>query len=294
MKKKNRVTQTILNLFFTIMCIMIVIPFVMLVSASLSAEQDIIDYGYSILPRSISFEAYKYVFKNPKSILDAYRTTIIYSIAHTFLGILLCAMFAYPLSKPYLRGKKYLNFYLYFTALFSGGLVPAYILNTKYLHLNNTIWIYIIPGLVGSYQVFMMRTFFRDIPYEITESMMMDGASEYRIFATAIVPLSKPVLATTALLRFLGCWNGWYTSMLYIDNSELYSLQYLLQKIMQDVKFLQDHADLSVSMLVDVLDMPTETVRMAMAIVVAGPALVIFPFFQKYFVKGMTVGSVKG
>ncbi|MBQ8231815.1 MAG: carbohydrate ABC transporter permease [Lachnospiraceae bacterium] len=294
MKKKSRVTQTILNLTFIIFCSMIAIPFVMLVSASLSSEQDIIDYGYAIFPRSISFEAYKYVFKNPKSILDAYKTTITFSVTQTFLSVLLSAMFAYPLSKPHLRGKKYLNFYLYFTALFSGGLVPSYILQTRYLHLNDTIWVYIIPGLIGSYHVFMMRTFFKEIPYEITESMMMDGASEYTIFFRSIVPLSKPVLATVALLKFLGNWNSWYTTMLYIDNAELYSLQYLLQKILRDIAFLQEHADLSMSMIMDLMDVPTETVRMAMAIVVAGPALVIFPFFQKYFVKGMTVGAVKG
>ncbi|MEG2669499.1 MAG: carbohydrate ABC transporter permease, partial [Oscillospiraceae bacterium] len=270
----------------------VIIPFVILVSISLSNEQDIVNYGYSILPKRIDFSAYKYVFKNPSLILNAYAVTAIYSIIGTVLSVLLMAMCAYPLSRSKIRGKGGISFYLYFTMLFSGGLVPSYILITQYFHLDDTLWVYIIPSLISPWYVFMMRTFFKDLPEEIFESMMIDGAKEYTIFFKTVLPLSKPVLATVALLIFLGKWNDWYTSMLYINNERLISLQYLLQRIMNNIKLLQDMSSATSSVSIGTA-IPSETVRMAMAIVVAGPALVIFPFFQKYFVKGLTVGAVK-
>ena len=294
MKKQSLISQTILITIFIILCALVIIPFVMLVSVSVSNEQDIAEFGYSVLPKRIDFSAYEYVFKNPKSILDAYKVTIVYSVVHTVLAVLLQALMAYPLTKTYLRGRNVMTFYLYFTTLFSGGLVPTYILLTQYLHLNNTIWIYILPGLIAPWNIFMMRTMFKEVPNEICESMLIDGANEYNIFFKTILPLSKPVIATVALNTFLADWNNWYTSMLYIDKEELVSLQYLLQRIMQNIQLLQNNNTMDTSMMLSASEIPSETVRMAMAVVVAGPALVIFPFFQKYFVKGLTVGSVKG
>ena len=291
-KTKNIRGQLFLNLFFIIFSMAIVLPFVILVSISLSNEGDIVEYGYSIFPRHIDFAAYKYVFANSKSILNGYKVTIIYSIIATVLNVLIQSMCAYPLSKRKLRGKRGISFYLYFTMLFSGGMVPTYILITQYLHLGDTIWVYIIPSLVSPWNVFMMRTFFSGLPYEIFESMKVDGASEYNIFFKTVLPLSKPVLATIALLTFLGKWNDWNTSMLYINNESLYSLQYLLQRILQNMDLLKQMQGFSQA--TSAVEVPSETVRMAMAVIVAGPALVIFPFFQKYFVKGLTVGAVKG
>lgn len=293
MKKQNAITQILLTVFFILLCVLVVIPFIMLVSISLSNEKDIANYGYMLFPKKIDFTAYEYVFKNPQLILSAYKTTILYSVLGTFIAILAQAMIAYPLSRRDLRGRKGLSFYLYFTMLFSGGLVPSYILLTQYLHLNNTIWIYILPPMVNVWNVFMMRTFFQGIPNEIIESMHLDGANEYNIFFKTIIPLSKPVIATLSLTTFLAKWNDWNTSMLYIDNENLMSLQYLLQRIMKNIEVLQQSST-DMSMLMSVSDIPSESARMAMAVVAAGPALVIFPFFQKYFVKGLTVGSVKG
>lgn len=291
-KTKNIRGQLFLNLFFIIFSMAIVLPFVILVSISLSNEGDIVEYGYSIFPRHIDFAAYKYVFANSKSILNGYKVTIIYSVIATVLSVLIQSMCAYPLSKRKLRGKRGISFYLYFTMLFSGGMVPTYILITQYLHLGDTIWVYIIPSLVSPWNVFMMRTFFSGLPYEIFESMKVDGASEYNIFFKTVLPLSKPVLATIALLTFLGKWGDWNTSMLYINNESLYSLQYLLQRILQNMDLLKQMQGFSQA--TSAVEVPSETVRMAMAVIVAGPALVIFPFFQKYFVKGLTVGAVKG
>lgn len=292
MKKRNIVEQTLLIVIFSVLCLAILFPFWLLVSASFSNSESIAVNGYQIWPKPFDLEAYKYVFKIPQQILRAYGVTFIFSVAAMFLSLILMAMIAYPLSRKGLKGRSAINFYLYFTMLFNGGLVPTYLLIAKTLHLNDTIWVYILPGLISPWYVFMMRTFFAGIPGEIVESATIDGASEYTIFAKMILPLSKPVLATVALFIFLAKWNDWNTALIYITKPELYSLQYLLQKIMEDINILKMNQDLSG--MIDAADMPTETMRMAMAVVVAGPALIVFPFFQKYFVKGLTVGSVKG
>ncbi len=282
-----------LTAVFIIMCLVVIFPFWMLVSISISAEADIVQHGYAIFPKNIDFSAYKYIFEKPDAVLNAYKVTAIFSFASMVLGVLLMAMLAYPLTERKLKGKKAISFYLYFTMLFSGGLVPLYMLNTRYLHLDDTIWIYIIPTLISPWYVFMMRTFFQGIPGEIFESAKIDGAGIYTIFFKMVLPLSKPVLATVGLFTFLGKWNDWYTSMLYINDDSLISLQYLLQRIMENLELLNDVSKNNINISLET-NIPSETVRMAMAIVVAGPALVIFPFFQKYFVKGMTVGSIKG
>ena len=288
---KSKKGQIILILFFTILCALVIFPFWLLLSASFSSSESIATNGYQLFPKPFDTSAYKFVFSNPTSILRAYGLTFSFSICSMFLSVLLMSMIAYPLARSGLRGKKAINFFLYFTMLFNGGLVPTYILMAKVLHLNDTFWIYVLRGLISPWYVFMIRTFFKGIPEEIIESATIDGASEYRIFATMILPLSKPVLATVALFTFLGKWNDWQTSLIYITKPELYSLQYLLQKIMEDIKIVRENQNLGMDIMQDI---PTETVRMAFAVVVAGPALVVFPFFQKYFVKGLTVGSVKG
>lgn len=292
MKKQNAIQQTILIILFSILSLLIIFPFWLLVSASLSDSATLATSGYQIWPNPVDFSSYKYVFENPTQILRAYGVTFVFSVSAMVLSVLFMAMVAYPLTRDHLKGKNVINFYLYFTMLFSGGLVPSYLLCAKFLHLNDTIWIYIIPGLISPWYTFMMRTFFKGIPGEIIESATIDGASEYTIFLRMIIPLSKPVIATVALFMFLGKWNDWNTALIYITKPELYSLQYLLQKIMEDINILKQNQQLAG--MINLNDIPSESVRMAMAVVVAGPALVVFPFFQKYFVKGLTVGSVKG
>lgn len=292
MDKKNRKYQIFLIGIFIIICSIVLYPFLLLVSASFSRETDVIFNGFKLIPEHFDLSAYKYVFNNPTTVLNAYKVTITFSIVSMVLSTLLNAMIAYPLSSSKFRGKKQLSFYLFFTMLFHGGLVPSYILITQYLHLNDTIWVYILPTLISPWHVFMMRTFFADIPTALIESMKIDGASEFKIFLTLIIPLSKPVIATVALLHFLSKWNDWYTSMLYINDQGLISLQYLLQKILRDIDFMSENTNTFVEL--DISKIPTTTVQMAMAMIVAGPAMFVFPFFQKYFVKGLTVGSVKG
>lgn len=292
MRKKNLIGQILICIFFAVLCFLIVFPFWLLVSASLSDSAVLAAKGYQVWPNPVDFSSYAYVFKNPDRILRAYGVTATFSVISMVMSVLLMSMVGYTLSRDNLRGRGAINFYLYFTMLFNGGLVPTYIITAKILHLNNTLWVYILPNLINPWYVFMIRTFFKGIPGEIVESATIDGASEYRIFAQMILPLSKPVLATVALFVFLNSWNDWNTALIYITNEKLYSLQYLLQSIMENINQLKQNqmaANMS-----GMKDIPGETVRMAMAIVAAGPALLVFPFFQKYFVKGLTVGSVKG
>ncbi len=292
MNRKDKIFQIVLCVIFCVLCILIVFPFWLLISASLSDSAVLAAKGYQIWPNPIDFSSYAYVFKHPEQIMRAYGVTFVFSVVTMVLSVLLMAMIAYPISQRDFKAKNAVNFYLYFTMLFSGGLVPTYIVVAKLLHLNDTLWAYILPGLISPWYVFMMRTFFQGIPVEIMESATIDGASEYTVFFKMILPLSKTVLATVALFIFLGKWNDWNTALLYITKPKLYSLQYLLQKIMEDINTIKQNQEAAA--MLDLSNIPAETVRMAMAVVVAGPALVVFPFFQKYFVKGLTVGSVKG
>ena len=293
MRKRTLKNQLALNVIFIILCILIVFPLLLVISVSVSSETDIINNGYKLIPERFDLSAYKYIFKNSQAVMDAYGITILSSVLFTLISVSCMSGVAYMLSKRNLKGNSFFSFYLFFTMLFSGGLVPSYILITQYLHLDDTLWVHIIPGVVSPWYVFMIRTFFQGLPQEILESARVDGANQYTIFFRIVIPLSKSVIAAVSLFMFLGKWNDWNTSMLYINNKErLISLQYLLQRIMQNIKVWQD-SGMDTEMMSDI-KVPSETVRMAMAVVVAGPALLIFPFFQKYFVKSMTVGAVKG
>ena len=294
MKKQLVREQIVPIIIVSLLCIAILYPFLMLVSASFSNEKDILMNGFKLIPEHFDLAAYKAVFKNPKSIIDAYKVTITFSVVGTVLALLIRSSAAYALSSPKLRQKNKFSFYFYFTMLFSGGLVPSYILITQYLHLDDTIWVYFLPTLVSPWHIFMLRTFFNNLPSSLHESMRLDGASEYTIFTRLVLPLSKPAIATIALMTFLNDWNNWNTAMLYINKQELISLQYLLQKIIRDVEFLRQNAQNVSGIDMSAAEVPTTTMQMAMAMIAAGPVLVIFPFFQKYFVKGLTVGSVKG
>ena len=295
--KKRWCSNWWIHILFILMCAAILFPFLLILAVSFSNEKDVALYGYQLIPKKIDFSAYQYLFKNPDTILRAYGVTILVTVMGTVLSVVLMSMVAYPLSKRNMVFKQGITFYIFFTMLFSGGLVPTYILNTQYLHLNNTIWIYILPSLINVWHVFLLRTFFKSIPDSIGESALLDGAGEYRIFFTMILPLSKPALATVALLGALTRWNDWFTAMLYISDDRLITLQYLLQRILLNIQLLQgmsSSGNMVPGSILSMADLPSETVRMAMAIIAIGPMLLVFPFFQKYFVKGLTIGSVKG
>lgn len=293
--KKDKLINLFIHIIFVLICLTFVVPMLYVISVSFMSQAEIEEFGYRLIPKSISLDAYRYVFKNPTQILNSYKVTIFTSLFGTFLSVLVMAMVAYPLSRNTFYYKKPLTFFIFFTMLFSGGLIPSYIINTQYLNLGNSIWVYILPSLASAYHIIIIRTFFQQLPVSLVESAKLDGASEERIFISIILPLSKPVIATIALMTMLNKWNDWYTSLIYIRNTELYSLQYLLQKILREVEFMKTVSEGGLSMNISLAnDIPTEPARFAMVIIAAGPMLVIFPFFQKYFTRGLTIGAVKG
>lgn len=296
MKKKTTVGNILVNIFFVLISITFIVPFMYVVAVSFTSEADVAKYGYNLIPKNLSLDAYRYVFANPAQVLQAYKITAIFSLGGTLLSVLVMALTAYPLSKPNFKYKKIITLYIFFTMIFSGGLIPSYILNTKYLHLSNTIWVYILPTLAGGFQIIMIRTFFQQLPGSLAESAKIDGASELKIFFRIMLPLSTPVIATVSFMILIGKWNDWNTSLLYIDDANLYSLQYLLQKILREADFVKSMVrDMpSAAKMVDGTELPSESMKFALAVVVSGPMLVIFPFFQKYFAGGLTLGSVKG
>lgn len=294
--KKITLGNILINVFFVLFSLSFIVPFILIVSISFTDEQTILSGGYSIIPKMFSLEAYKYVFRSPEQLINSYKVTIFYSVFGTLLAMLVMTLTAYPLSRKNYRYRRPVMFFIFFTMLFSGGLVPTYILITKYLHLGNNIWVYILPYLANAWYIIIIRTFFQGLPSELVESAKIDGGSELLIFFRIILPLSKPVLATVSLLTLLTRWNDWNTALLYIRDTNLFSLQYLLQKILREAQFIKSMAESSpvAGISMDTSNIPSETVRYAMCIVAAGPMLVIFPFFQKYFAKGLTVGAVKG
>lgn len=283
--------KIILHTFMILFSLCFLIPFIQVISISLSSEESIREFGYTVFPKVLNFEAYRQLFANPKTLLDAYKVTILFSLGGTLLSVAVMSLMAYPLSRQEFKYKKIFTTYIFITMIFSGGLIPSYIIYSHVYHLNNTIWVYIFPGAVSAYYVIMMRTFFQGLPTSLVESAKIDGASEFRCYFSIILPLSKPVLASVALLTLLAKWNNWQTSLIYIRDPELYSLQYLLQRILNEAEFLKEMAEKGI----DINQQPpTEQIRFAMAVLAAGPMLVVFPFFQKYFSKGLTVGAVKG
>lgn len=286
--------QVLLNLFFVIVSLLYILPMLLLISISISSESSIMQFGYNIIPKVIDMSAYKQIFKSPQVILQAYKVTIIFTIITTALSVVVKGMLAYPLSRKNCKFRNFASFYIFFTMLFNGGLVPTYIIVAKYLHLANTIWVYILPALVSAWDVIIVRTYFQGLPPDLVEAAKIDGASEITILFKIIFPLATPVFATIGFNVALGKWNDWNTSLIYIDDKNLYSLQYMLQKILSEAEFLKKAAigDNAANFLNQ--QIPTESLRYAMAILAAGPMMFVFPFFQKYFTKGLTIGAVKG
>jgi putative aldouronate transport system permease protein len=288
-------THWLLHLVFLLIACTTILPIILVFMVSVTDETTITQNGYSFFPQKISFEAYKYLFLDSITIIRAYGVTILITVVGTIVGLMLTALLAYPISRRDFPYKNMLTFFVFFTMLFNGGLVPWYLVFTKLIPLKDTIWSLIIPGLLlNGFFVLIMRTFFAtSIPMAIIESAYMDGASESRIFFRIVLPLSTPVLATIGLFNTLGYWNDWFNSLVFLTDSKYYSLQYLLNKILLNIQFLsQNSRNTNASQIMATL--PTETVRMAMAIIGIGPIVLAYPFFQKYFVKGLTVGAVKG
>lgn len=292
MKKKKKWGQVVLNIVFIGLIFTYLLPILTLISSSFTDETSLIQKGYNMFPSEFSLKAYQAALRRPMQMIRAYGVTIYVTVVSTALSTLLMALLAYPMSRPNFLWRKPLNFMVYFTMLFSGGMVPMYLLISNVLKINNTVWALILPGLVSGYYVMVIRTSYSSLPYELIEAAQIDGAKELFICFKIIIPLSKATLASVAFLLFVARWNNWENTMLYIRDPNLYTLQYLVQKLLREADALKNFADAGVVMADEVA--PTETLRIAVAVLAAAPVLCVFPFFQKYFTKGMTLGGVKG
>lgn len=291
--RKEKAINAIITFIFILIALFCVVPILYVFSASLSDEMALAKEGYSLLPRGFSLEAYKYILESPKAILNAYGVTIFVTILGTAVSLLFTAMLAYVIARKDFKFSKVFSFLVFFSLLFNGGLVPTYIMMTRYYGVKDSILALLIPYIIMPWHVFLMKGFLADIPVSLIEAAKMDGAGEVRTFFKIIMPISKPALATVGLFIAFTYWNDWYQSMLYIDNTSLNSLQFYLYRIMNNIQYLSSSM-MSGNIAMDMTNLPSETARMALCILAAGPMLVIFPFFQKYFVKGLTVGAVKG
>lgn len=287
----KKIGKTIFYLIMVAISLMYILPLVMMISISISSDAAITNYGYTLFPKEVSFEAYRLASQNPGQIIQSYKVTAAFSVLSTILSTLVTVMAAYPLARQNFKLKKPFTFFLFITTLFSGGMVPLYILCTRYLHLGDTFWIYVLPGLVTAFNVFLYRTSIKELPPEMIEAARIDGAGEIKIFAKIVLPLCVPLMATLGFMHLMGKWNDWNTCLLYIRNPKLYSLQYLLQRIINEADYVKS---LSVNGQFSANDLPSESLKYATAIIASGPMMVIFPFFQKYLSKGITMGSVKG
>jgi putative aldouronate transport system permease protein len=284
-----------IHLIFVLIACATILPLILVFMVSITDETTIIRDGYSFFPNKISFSAYRYLFLDSMTIVRAYGVTIFVTVVGTLIGLFITALLAYPISRRDFPYRKGLSFFIFFTILFNGGLVPWYLVFTQLLNVKDNIWSLILPGLLlNGFFVLIMRTFFEtSVPSEVIESAYMDGAGEFRIFFQIVIRLSTPVLATIGLFYTLNYWNDWFNSLVFLTNSKIYSLQYLLNKILLDIQFLSRNTqNNNASQIIAAL--PTQTVRMAMAIIGVGPIVLAYPFVQKYFVKGLTVGAVKG
>ncbi|MEK0316137.1 carbohydrate ABC transporter permease [Cohnella sp. 56] len=293
----NRISKPanfLLVLMFTLIGIACLYPVLLVIAVSFTDEQTITTSGYNIIPKVFSTYSYEYLFQDAGKIFRGYGVSIAVTLLGTLGSLLLTSLFAYPISRKDLPYRNLLAFFVFFTILFNGGLVTWY-LTYSAAGLKNTMAALILAHLVGPFNVLIMRTFFANtIPVSLIESAKIDGAGEMRIYARIILQLSLPVMATIGLFQMLGYWNDWFTSSVLISSNNLVSLQYLMYKIIYNIQYLNSGmVDASVAGS-QTATIPTETVRMAMAIVGIGPIIFVYPFVQRYFVKGLTIGAVKG
>ncbi|SDB19988.1 MULTISPECIES: carbohydrate ABC transporter permease [unclassified Butyrivibrio] len=295
MVQKDRVFQTLANALMIILAICALAPFFLMLMSSLTDEQTLLANGYSFFPEKFSTYAYKYLFVQSGSVARGYVISISVTVVGTLSNLFVTLLYAYPLSRKELPGRQIFAFYLFFTMLFSGGLVPAYLMWTQTFHIRNTVIALLVPGLLMSpFNVIMMRTYFTtNIPDEVIDAARVDGAGEFGILFKVVFPMALPITATIGLLVGLAYWNDWMNGLYYINDDKLYSIQVLLMKIQRNLDQLRQQAQ-NGSGNVNMADLPSTSVRMALTVMGILPIMIIYPFLQRYFVKGITIGAVKG
>jgi len=294
MKVKKTRDQLIFNTvsytFLTLLTLYCFIPFWLIISASFTQNESILIKGYSMFPRVLSIEAYKYLFASPEKIISAYGVSTIVTVVGTTIGLTLITMAGYVLNRKDFKYRNQLSFFIYFTTLFSGGMVPFYILMVSVLKLQNNLLALIFPGMMTPFLIILMRNFMKSIPDALIESAKIDGAGDFRIFRSIVLYLAGPGIATVGLFLALQYWNNWFNAMLFINKQKLYPLQYFLYDMLMGQSAVQSTgADVGGAEI-----FPGESIKMAMVIVATGPIILVYPYVQKYFVQGLTIGAVKG
>ena len=275
-----------------VFAVMALAPFIMVVSGSFSSEAEVIRTGFSLLPKGFSTDSYKFLFSNPKQIVDGYKVTLLVVGLGTLLSLNIITMTSYVLSRKDFPHRNKISFFFFFTTLFNGGMVAVYIFMIRYLHLKDTYIALILPHLLNVFYLITMRSFITiTVPTSIVESAKIDGANDFTIYVRVVFPLLKPALASIGLFIFLSYWNDWYNAMLYINSQEKMPIQYVLYKTISAAESYEKVAALTGA---TNISMPTETTKLAMTVLATFPIVFAYPFVQKYFVKGITVGSVKG
>lgn len=287
-------TNLLFNLLFLVCVVLCIAPIVLVISISLTAEMEILLNGYSFIPREFSLKSYEYITKAGEQIWRAYGISILVTVVGTFFSMLIICMYAYPLSRQSFRYRNQFAFLAYFTMIFGGGLVPWYMVYTHLIPIKSTVWILIVPYLMNAWYVIIMRTFIKTTIHEsIIESARIDGAGEFRTFFIIVLPLCRAGLATIGLFCTLGYWNDWYLPLVFLTDTKLFNIQFLMYQTLMSIQFLSNATNLTNASSM-MKDLPNEGARMAIAVLSIGPIILAYPFFQKYFIKGLTVGAVKG
>lgn len=288
--RSDKTLNAICYIFISLFAVMCLIPFLVVLGSSFTDEITLVKEGYNIIPRKFSVNSYKMVAQ-ASDILQAYKVTIFVTVVGTVLSMLFTCSISYAMSVKKLAIRSGLALFIYFTMLFNGGLVANYLMITKVLNLKDNIWVLILPSMVNAYNCLLMRNFFNGVPASLAESAKIDGANDIKILFRIILPVSTPGIATIGLFYALGYWNEWYKVLLYISSEKLYTLQYLIMSILRKINYASTLPEATLS---GQETLPTYGFRMAAVVVAIGPIIFLYPFLQKYFVQGLTVGSVKG
>lgn len=288
-------TNVLFNAILTVLSLLSLIPFVFVIIISLTDEESLAMNGYRFIPEKWSLHAYQYIIEAGESIIRSYGVTIFVTVVGTLLGLFLIGTYAYALSRKTYAFKSFFTKVITIPMLFSGGMIANYLIITKVLMLKDSVWALILPLAMNSFNIIVMRTFFKtSIPDSVVESAKIDGASEWRLFFQIVIPMALPGLATIGLFLTLGYWNDWFNAMMYIDNQDWIPLQYLLIKIESSIDFLANNkAMMGVEGIQAAANMPKETIKMAIVVISTLPIIFAYPFFQRYFVNGLTIGAVK-
>ena len=286
--------NALLNLLMIVVSILTLIPIYIIVISSVTAESALTENGYSLWPAQFATNAYSFLFTQGSIVVTAYLNTIISTVVGTIMSVIMVGLYAYAISRDNFRFKSFFTFFAFFTMLFSGGLVAYYMVARQVLQIGNTLWALFLPSIFSPFWVIVMRTFYKtNVPNDLIEAARLDGANEWQTYFLIVLPLSLPGLATVALFSAIGIWNNFFNCLLLVDDAKYYSLQYTIYTTLNNIRFLMENAA-KMGGLVNIADLPSQTFRMAMAVVTVGPIIFAYPFFQKYFIRGLTIGAIKG